>query len=149
MDYSYTEQVTIKGFDIVNPNKMTVTPALSSAPPAGYIIDIPHYPNYGSAATLSTYKSIFTFCGPEATVATGTSDTVFDVVSGDEIYLFDGCVIRVHNADFTIDSGDIFVKTVIGTTVTTTVTLGFTPSAGQIVDLIGFAIDRGGSYRWI
>lgn len=149
LDYSYTEQVTIKGFDIVNPNKMTVTPALSSAPPAGYIIDIPHYPNFGTVATLSTYKSIFTFCGPEATVATGTSDTVFDVVLGDEIYLFDGCVIRVHNDDFTIDSGDIFVKTVIGTTVTTSTPLGFTPSAGQIVDLIGFAIDRGGCYRWI
>lgn len=146
-DYTVTEETTLLGFDTINRYKMLVS-GLSFSPPAGYIVDIPYYPTDVDPSVNLIYKLIHCFTDPQVDVVTGVSAFAFTVSAGDIGKFFVTAAVRVHNDDFSIDSGDVKVTDVTGVTVTVGTTLGFTPSVGQRVDLIGFA-DSGGAYRYI
>jgi hypothetical protein len=79
---------------------------------------------------------------------TGISVTQLTVSAPDAAKLLAGAIIRVHNATFSIDNLDVVVASVVGVTVTTETTMGFTPAVGQKVNLVGY-LDGGGAYRWI
>lgn len=145
-DYSYYEETTLIEIDPVDPSILRVT-ALSGPPPAGYIVDIARYPTDTDPLTNILYKQRHAYINPTVAVTSGASSTQFDVAPGDAGKFFVGSVVRVHNAGFSIDSDDVKVTNVSGTTITTE-DLGFTPAAGQLVELIGFA-DGGGAYRWV
>lgn len=147
-DYSVSEETTLFSQDPIDTYTFTLNPPLSSPPPSGYILDVPAYPTSVDPETNLIYKSTFAFWDPQVAVTSGTSNTQFDVSPSDASKFFEGSIIRVHNADFSVDSGDVSVDSVSGSTITTATSLEFTPSAGYLVDLIGFP-DEGAAYRWI
>ena len=81
-------------------------------------------------------------------MVSGASDLSFDVGAGDIGKFSPGQLILIHNDSFAIESPEVEVDLVGGTTVTVKTSLGFTPAAGQTVELIGFA-DGGGPFRHI
>lgn len=140
--YATYETTIFTGFNPGNSHEMLVSPALSSAPTAEMIIDIPTY------TTDDLYRLMFAHMSPVATVQSGTSVTEFELDAPGAAKVLADSIIRVHNADFTNDSGDVYVDSVVGTTITTKTTMGFTPSNGDICSIMGF-LDSGGAYRWI
>jgi hypothetical protein len=147
-DYSYSEETTLTGFDPADRYKMLVSPALSGAPSAGYIIDLPKYPTDTDPNTNRLHKLIHAFTSPRVSVTSGTSGTSFDVGAGDVAKFFVGGIVEVHNTGFTVVSPETKVASVVGTTITVEDDLGFTPAAGYEVDFIGFA-DQEQAYRVI
>lgn len=152
-DYSFDEEVTIQELPVNNQAQIIVNPALSVAPPEDYIIDVPVYPDTTNTLDNAAYKDQFCFWDPQVTIISGTT-TTFVVGAGDISKFFVGGFVRVHNEDFSNDSivlttdDDLEITDVDTGTNTITVNrdIGFTPVAGDLVDLIGFA-DMGLPYR--
>jgi hypothetical protein len=150
-DFSVQGTCTLNGFDPVDPYKMLVT-GLGFTPAAGYIVELDNYPTAVDPAQQQIAKLVHDFLSPSVSVVTGVSGTAFTVAAGDIGKFQVGLPVRVHNSTYTIDSGtgDILVSGVNTSTNTVTVdtALGFTPAAGQLVDLVGFA-DGAGPYRFV
>lgn len=145
-NWSTQEETTFNGFDFTDVNTMLVD-ALSSAPSEDYVVDVPNYDD-SSADAMARWKRAHCFYTPQLTVVSGVSTTEFTVSALDATKVFNGAFIRVHNSDYSIDSGDVEVTSVAGVNIIVNTDLGFTPSAGQLVDLVGF-IDEGEPYRWL
>lgn len=147
-DWSVQGNTYIQGFSGGDDSLMQVSPALSFSPTAGYIIDIPQYTDIDTLESF--YKNVHVFWDPQVLVVSGSSATSFDVGGGDIGKFFINCIIRVHNYDFTIDSGETGKKVtnISGNTITCE-DLGFTPASGQFVELIGFSSDEGKPYSWL
>jgi hypothetical protein len=147
-DYSTQYSTVLKGFSSSDPYKMIVEPALPAPPAAGFRVDVAKYNDITGGDTF--LKSVHVYIDPTVNVVSGTSSTSFDVGLGDVSKFFVGSLVRVHNQDFSVDSGNTGKKVtnITGTTITVE-DLGFTPSASDLVDLIGFAIDEGQPYAWL
>lgn len=150
-DWSVQGVGTLLGFDPAAPYAMQIS-GLMFTPMSGYIVEIIEYPTTTDIIEAQTYKQIHAFLMPQVTVTSGSSTTQFFVSLSDISKFQTGFPVRVHNASYSIDSGDndIFITAVDNGTgkITVGTSLGFTPSAGQLVDLLGFA-DGGGPYRFI
>jgi hypothetical protein len=148
-DYSFDETRRFVRFDAVDEHIMIVSPPLSSAPLAGYIVTCPMYDDLNLNAD-SLYKAVHPFWNPTLTVVSGASNTQFDVSAPDAAKLFVGSVLRIHSADYSVDSVDVVVKvaSISGTTITTN-DIGFVPSAGQKIEFVGFVSDKGAPYAWV
>lgn len=144
-DYTFYEEVTLLSIDPVN-NRKLITNPLSSPPPAGYIIEIGQYPGGFDPSENSLYKAIHGYLSPTVSVVAGIDAFSFTVAEPSK-FVVDG-ILKVHNDDYTIASPEVKIVSVIGTTITVAASLGFTPSTGQLVELIGF-LDSKGSYRFI
>jgi hypothetical protein len=79
-------------------------------------------------------------------VVSGISPTQFTVSVSDASKIFPGLPVKIHNNNYSIESVEATVDTVVGVTVTLQSSLGFTPAAGQKIELIGFR-DLSGPYR--
>lgn len=144
-DYSFDETVTIKQVKGTNRNALIVEPALSAAPNEGYIFELPEYPATGDAL----YKDLFVYFNPQVEVTSGSSQTVFNAPVSN---LYEGAYVYVSSPDYSRDSfdvEDVQIDSIVGTTVTLNKALGFTPQAGDHVELIGFVDDEGLPYRII
>lgn len=149
--YDYTtfdETVTFIGFDDANPFSLLVDPPLSMSPSDGYIVDIAAYPNTTSPADQNIAKVDFGFSDQAIAVVSGTSPTVFDVGVTPATYIQEGDFILVRNVDWSEDSGEVIVSSVVGTTITVASSLGFTPDNTCTVEFARF-LDRGGPYRML
>ncbi len=147
-DWSYEETATLLSINPANRYELLLDPAtpLSGAPTAGMIIDIDNYPDTIEPADDGRYKAVHAFLG-KSVVLTGTSDdTSFEVDSGDLQYFPAGSLVRVHDTEFNFDSGELVVLTAVGTTVTVSASMGFTPSAGYLAENMSFK-DGGKTYR--
>lgn len=144
-DYSFSQEVTLIGFDSVSPNTMIVSP-LSVAPPEGYIIDCGVYPNNINPNDQQKSKLLFSFIDPTLTVLVGTSDTVFEVSLIDAAKIPSNAVVKIHNADYSRESSEVSVASVVGLVVTLETAIEFVPQVGDFVELVGF-LDLGGPYR--
>lgn len=147
-DWSFSEEVTLIGFDPFDRYTMIVDPPLSVPPPAGYVIDQPYYSDSADPTVNQLFKLINDSWSPRVTITSGTSVTQFDVGAGDIGKFFVDGFVSVHNDDFTMLSPDRVITDITGTTITVGATLNFVPASGYKVDLIGFP-DHGSSYRWI
>ncbi len=141
-DLAYDEIVTFESIHPTISNAIVVTPSLPSAPLEDYIVEPPTYPN---ASKL--WKAAHCFSDPSVNVTAGVSTIQFTVDAGDIGKFQIGAFIRVHNDDFTQDSGDTTILNIIGNDIITEDDLGFTPSSANQVQLIGFASDGGKPYR--
>lgn len=152
-DYSFDETTTLVDLPASNLLALDVSPALSAPPPEDHIVDIVDYSTSTDALVNALYKLIHAHWTPSVDVVSGADDKTFDVSVGDIGKFKPGQLILIHNGDFSIESPEVEVDTVGATTVTVKTSLGFTPSASQTVDLMGFAdfVDgkSGGPYRWI
>lgn len=146
-DYSVNLYGTLDSQDPVDKNAFYVS-GLASTPTAGMILEIADYPNTTVKADNELYKLVHFFVDPTVLVTTGVSTTSFNVGAGDVSKFNVGLQVYVHNYSHTISSPDVTITDVTGTLVTVSESLGFTPSAGQYVDLIGFP-DLGGPYRLV
>ena len=146
LDYAFSETRTFVGIDPSDDYAMIVSPALSVAPSAGYVVDAPDYDTGTDPKVQATWKLMHCFFDPQIAVTSGTSNTVFDVGAGDVAKLFVGCIVRLHNFDFSVDSPEVIVTDITGTTITVGTSLGFTPTSSEVIDLVGFA-DHGLPYR--
>lgn len=143
-----SEVTTFTSQDLIDPNIITVDPPLSFLPSAGQIIDIDFYPTSTDYEVEKTYKVIHAFLTPSVVITGGISNTSFTVGSGDIAKFQVDFPVRVHNYDYTIDSLELKVTSVFGLIVTVSQDMGFTPSAGQRADYLGYA-DGKGPYRFI
>lgn len=148
-DWSSYQEVTLTGIDPTDRFKLQISPPLTGAPPSGFIVDIPPYPTGADPIENVIYKSIHAFLDPTVIAVTGTTGQI-EVPTGDIGKFFVGSVIRVHDWEFTLDSGDVRVTAVdpTGSVIDVGESLGFVPTGGEYIDLIGFP-DQGGAYRFI
>lgn len=147
-DYSVVQSTRLVSIDPIDPNLINVDPPLGVAPVAGQIMEIADYPTSNDLSEDQAYKQRFLHINPTLTVVLGLSTTQFTVSAPDAAKLFANARVRVHNASYSIDSGDQVVLSVAGVTVTLKAAMTFTPAAGQKVDIVGYP-DLGGGYRWI
>lgn len=145
-DFSFSEEVTILGFDSVNTYKMMINPPLSMTPQPGWIIDIAKYPNNTSKADNAKTKLLYAFVDPSIQVTGGTSTTVFTVNPSRAAEITPDLPVKIHDQFYGLVSSESYVDSVVGNTVTLKTAIEFTPSAGQTLELIGF-IDGLGPYR--
>src|SRR5581483_2594649 len=101
--------------------------------------EIDQYPTSTDPTVDEVYKLIHAFLDPTRLVVSGVSNTSFTVSSGDAALFLPNAIIRVHSKDYSVDSGNVTVLSVVSTTITTKTSMGFTPSSGYQIDLIGFA----------
>jgi hypothetical protein len=144
--YTRTATVVLTGFSTSDNYKMLVSPALPWVPQPGDIVDIAPYGTGTDAAYDALYKTLFAFIDPSLTVVSGISNTQFAVSSGDAAKVVPGLPVEIRSADWSMISPECVVSSVVGTTVSLKTSLGFTPTAGQRVELVGF-LDGGGPYR--
>lgn len=155
LDYSITETVRFVGFDPTDPYVMVLDPNLTVSPVDGWIVDMPYYPDTDDPKDQEIWKAAHGFWNPQVIVTMGISDTQFEVDPLDIGKFFTpGCFVRVHNFDYSMDSGaseDIEVVEVdtINNRITVSQGLTYTPAVGDEVDLIGFSADKGLPYRYI
>lgn len=154
-DYTTRSQiVTFAGFDPSNKYAMILSPSLSFTPQAGDILDIDPYPTNTDYTDQALYKVVHAFLDPSVAVASGTSNTVFDVGSGDASKFKIGMPILVHDLTYSNLSPEVTITDVTGTTITVGTSLGFTPDNTMTVELIGFAdfntsVGSGRPYRFV
>lgn len=146
--YSQSATVTLTGFVPGNDYLMTVEPALPWVPSSGFVVDLAEYSGLASLADQQLAKLVHAFLDASVTVTSGSSATQFSVGGGDVSKFQEGFPILIHNANYSTISNEVKVLSVAGTLVTVDSSLGFTPSAGQKVEFLGFA-DGGGPYRFI
>jgi hypothetical protein len=146
-DYTFSEEVKFIGFSQSNRYQMLIEP-LSIAPPAGYIVDIPNYITTGVRGDGDVYKNIHCFSNPSVDVVSGVSATEFNIDIGDAAKFIPGNIVLIRDLGWTLQSNEVKILTVAGTLVTVESSLGFTPSTGQFVELIGYT-DAGAAYRYM
>ena len=147
-DWSSEELTTILSLNPANPSEMFIDPPLSVAPTAGMILDTPKYPSNTDQSDQAIYKAAHVSWNKQLTVLTGISDTQFTINLADVGYVQAGFKIYIHNKNYSISSNTTKVSTIVGTTVTTTASLGLTPSAGLKIEVMGFP-DLGAGYLWL
>jgi len=147
-DYTTSQNVKLIGFDTIDEN-LIIVDTLGFSPTSGMIVDVPNYDDLNANAD-AFYKALHPFWTPTLEVVSGVSATQFNVSLPDAAKLFNNCTIRIHDADYTVDSYDkvIKVSSIVGTLVTCD-DIGFTPSAGQKINLVGFVSDNGNPYSWV
>lgn len=151
-DYSTYITATFIGFDPGTPNVMLVS-GMSAIPTEDLVVDIPKYPVGTDSREDDIYKAVHCYSNPEVVIVSGIDNFSFNVSLADADLFQLGLPIRVHDADYSVDStpnvtfDDAVVTDVTGTVVTVDRDLGFTPSVGQLVNLIGYE-DGGQPYRY-
>ena len=146
-DYTFDEIVTIDSLSNTNEEVLVVTPALSMAPVAGWLVEIPQY-DESDASIDAAYKARFTYNNYEDTIVSVTNDSTFEVNEGSQYEA--GMFIQVRSQDYTNDTGDFGVEiaSVSTNTITLLEDLPFTPAIGDAVFKLNWK-DAGQVYRFI
>jgi hypothetical protein len=139
----------LQGFDPSDNYAMIVDPALPAPPTSGWIVSLPNYDDI--PVTDKILKNIHLFWNPTVDVVSGISQTQFQVSVSDFAKFFVGGIVRIHNDDYSIDSGikGKKITSLIGPDKVVVQDLGFVPAAGQKVEFIGFVSDNGKPYAWL
>jgi len=142
-DFTDVEETIFTGFSPGNSNILLVDPPLSFTPAEDYIIEIADYD------TADAYNKIaHVYMNPHILVTANSADqTTVEVADPSVFYV--GCVVRVHNYAYTVDSIEAIVTDIAGSVLTVDRELGFNPLIGYEVDLIGFVSDEAFPYRII
>lgn len=149
-DWSAYDEVTFVGLDPVDNYKMLISPPLSFVPGAGDVVEIVNYPTSVDPTVNQTYKVIHAFLDPATPVVTGPNDYEFTVSPSDIGRFAAGQTILVHDPEWNTYSPEVKIASVdtLTQTVYTEESLTFSPVAGDLVELTGFA-DGSGPYRFV
>lgn len=150
MDWTTVYQRKLVSIDLIDPYLLTLDTALPTPPTAGWVVEVPPYPNNIDTLDGSIYKQIHAFWNPQVLVASGISQTQFTTSVPDAAKFQIGNPIYIHSDDYSVTSFGVEsrVTGVTGVTVTVNKPLGFIPSAGQKIELIGYP-DGGQPYRYV
>lgn len=146
-DWSTQYTSRILGFDFGDPQGMLIEP-IAGVPGEDWIVRVINYPASTDPAVESHWKSRYAFFSPQFQVVAGINASSFDLASADVARLRVGASLRVHNLDFSDDSGDVKIESIVGDTVNVTPSLGFTPNNTHLVDLVNFP-DGTPAYRFL
>jgi len=149
-DWSIVGESLFVGLLPADPYTMVITPPLAFTPSVDFIVDIPDYPTSPDTYVNSVYKAIHAFLDPTVTVVAGISDTVFEVDPADIGKFHVNSLVLAHEIDWAYEAPERAISAVdtVLNRVTLNGSMGFTPVAGDLVDLIGFE-DLGAAYRWL
>jgi hypothetical protein len=147
-DYSQRYVVTLVGFDGADPYMMNISPNLPVVPDDTWVINVPEYSENTSVYFRQVQKTLYAHHTPAFQVVAGISNTVFTINLSEIPYIKVGLPILIRSTNWGLISDERKVKSININQVEVDGDLGFTPSAGQYVELIGF-IDGGGPYRFI
>ena len=136
-DYSTSEVTEITA---ISDDALSVKP-LSFMPPEDTIVELAPYDDAGDNS-----KTLHGFSNPQVEITLQIDAISFEVDLPTR--LFEGSLVQVHDADYN-NSEEKEVASVVGNVVTLKEALSFTPSAGFLVDRIGFVSDKGDSYLYI
>ncbi len=147
-DWSFEETVTLLSVDPSNRYRLLIDPTtpLSIPPTAGMVVDIGNYPDTVDAADSGIYKAVHAFADASIVLTGAANDTSFTIDIGDAVRFPVGSQVRVHSIDYSDDSGELTILSVVSTTVTVSASMGFTPSAGDLAENMDFK-DGGKTYR--
>lgn len=146
--FAQEEETTLVSFDAVDQFRVNVAPPLSFTPSAGMIMRLADYSPSPDKNDQGIAKLAHAYLAPVVDVVSGASTTQFDVAGGDVSKFWVGALVRVHDADYTLESDEVEVTNVSGTTITVSPAMAFTPTAGQKVTGIGFSADETQTYRY-
>lgn len=141
-------EVTFVGLDPIDNHALIVNPALPFTPLVDDIVELAPYSTSTDPLDQALAKLVHCFLDPSVNITSGVSTTSFNVAPADIAKFNPGQKLLVHNTDYSIFSPEVEILSAVGTLVTVDTSLGFTPTAGQTAELIGFA-DLGGPYRFI
>lgn len=144
-DFTYNEETTFKGFAEGFLNTMDIE-AVGLAPSEDYIVEPADYDETSSSVNFLT-KAIHGSFNRQVSVVSGISSTQFTVSAPDAAELTEETEIRIHSEDYTLDSGNVEITDITGTTITVE-DMGFTPSSTDFVDRIGYT-DGGDPYLYL
>lgn len=155
-DYSFDEEVTLVSIDPSNPYHLTVSPPLSAPPPLGYIIDLAAYSTSTDPLVSARTKLVHAFWDPSVFVTANGGVLTFQVGAGDIGKFVIGQPIYTHQTgygpvvgpDALSDEAAVTIADTGTDFVTVATSLGYSPLAGDVVELIGFP-DGGPPYRFI
>jgi len=153
-DFTLVAETVLQGFDPTNPSKMLIDPALPFTPTSDYVIEAPEYPTSSDPDINFTWKNLHVSMNPSVLITNGISQTQFEIDNSDVFKFTTGQPVRVHDESFTNDStpsldiDDATVTDITGNLITVSRDLGFTPSVGFSIELIGY-VDDGVPYRYI
>lgn len=136
-DYSTSEVVEITAVDS---DRISVKP-LSFTPTEDTIVELAPYDQNGDNS-----KTLHCFANPQVEVTVQIDAISFEV--DEPTRVFAGSLVEVHDATYN-NTEEKEVESVIGNVVTLKEALSFTPSAGFLVDRIGYVSDQGSAYLYI
>jgi hypothetical protein len=146
-DTSTNTVVVIQGFDFTGEGGISIAPSLPFTPSAQSIIQLPRYSGPSITPQLmATYKSRYVFWTPTIPIVNVINSNTLDVGTNFS-KIFVGSLIRIHDEDYSIDSGDINVIGKTGTQITISPSFPLA-NTSCVIDLVGFASDRGAPYTW-
>ena len=146
-NWTYEYETELLSISNSNPYEFTIEP-IPVAPSAGAIFELVQYSDSTDPQTDQLLKTLHCFMTARVLVTAGVSGTEFTVDSGDIDKFKIGCPVLVHSEDFQVEAEETIVEDIVGNNVIVRDDLGFTPSAGQEVDLITFP-DEGSPYRYL
>lgn len=146
-DYSFYTEVVLIALSDTKENVLVINPPLVSAPPAGYVVDMPQYS--GDSLEKGIWKSIHCFVSPVVTITGGISQTVFSVGAGDIAKFFIGGRVKVFDETYLKNSETLNISDITGLNITVDKPLGFVPVAGDLTSPIGFPSDEGLPYNYL
>lgn len=117
------------------------------SPTAGMIVELPPYPSGTNPDDDALYKNLFVYFDPVVPIDSGADAFTFDVDAGDIGKFLVGQTILIRKFDWSTVSDEVKIESIVGNTITTNNTIGFTPDNTYYVDIIGF-IDGGAAYRY-
>ena len=140
-DWTVQGEAELLGFDPSNESAMLLGPGLGFTPSEDDIIEIAHY---DQAEAL--YKTIHCFFNPQVLV-TANSVVLDEVEVADPSLFFVGSIVRIHNFDYSNDSGEALIEEINGSVLTLDRDITYLPQIDDEIDLIGFVSDEGKPFR--
>lgn len=147
-NWTYQYFTRLVGISNANPYLFQIDP-IAYTPIPGDILDIVQYSNSPDPQTDQLLKVLHCFFTPRVTITAGVSNFEFTVSAGDIGKFVVGQPVLVHDEQFTVVSPEAIVDSISGNNVLVVQDLGFTPTAGQVADLIGLSSDQGSPYRFL
>ena len=145
-DYTYDERATIAALDPNTNNGLLLDPPLPSPPPAGAIVELAFYEEYGDTELELVLKKTYTFTMPSSLLTAVTDAKTFQV-DPLEIGLYTvGMEVQVHSEDYVRDSSTRIIDDITGNTITLNEDLEFLPLIGDRLEVYNFADAKG--YRF-
>lgn len=143
----YAERLLI-GLAADDNHALVVSPALPFTPQVDDIVELAPYPDNTDANDQSLPKAMHGYVNQSVSILTGVSVTQFNVSLLKTPYFILSRKIIVRNDDWSNESPEVSILSVVGTLVTVDSSLGFTPATNDIVEFVPY-LDSGGAYKMI
>lgn len=146
-DYTFDETVTLESFDLGNNAAINLSPSLSVAPTAGYVLELAKYDEYDPSLELDELLlRTYTFTMPSSLIETVTNDQVFTVPAAEISKYKVGMEVNFHSNDYSRDSETRIIDDITSNTITLNSAFNISIQPNDRLEVYGFGEDEKG-YR--